>query len=363
MIHPIKKITLTLIIFIIFSFSLSAMDIKEGRIKLVLNETNGRFSLYYQTDPVEGEYTPLLLDQDPRTSGITLIINDEDKVTLGDSFDFDQKITKTPNGARISWNSKELYVYEDFSFVASPDSAVADGIKIRITIKNISEESMSVGLKYLFDTYLGEESKNHFYTEHDQSIVKETVLKGLMEKYWVSTADHDSPIGFLSMLDNTLVTPPDKVIFANWKRLNESGWILTTKEGRDFDLLPFSINDSAVSQYYYPVKLKKNEIRNIDLIIGNKTKTGFTKDTLSSNSIAVAIRELYNKIMNSNIDILKESSESIAKNQLTLVNEYMELIDKIIKVNKSLTRMDMELIDLMYMKLEKNRNEFEKKID
>ena len=57
------------------------------------------------------------------------------------------------------------------------------------------------------------------------------------------------------MLDNNIVTSPDKVIFSNWKRLDESGWTLNVKDGRNFNLLPYSINDSAVSHYYEPIRI------------------------------------------------------------------------------------------------------------
>jgi hypothetical protein len=43
-------------------------DFSSGRIKLVLHEETGRFSLYYITDYVLGKTIPLFFSPDPRTS-------------------------------------------------------------------------------------------------------------------------------------------------------------------------------------------------------------------------------------------------------------------------------------------------------
>ena len=187
-----KKAILTLLIFFTI-FNLGALEIKEGRMKLVLHETSGRISIFYQDKLVSNDYTSLLLKQDPRTSGITLIVNNKTE-RVGDTFEYEQTVSETRTGAEFNWKSKRLDITESFSFVTSAGNSIADGIKIDVTIENISEETLSIGMKYLFDTYLGEEnrSKVHFYLADDSEILSETLLKGIMPDFWVSSESIDA---------------------------------------------------------------------------------------------------------------------------------------------------------------------------
>jgi hypothetical protein len=68
------------------------------------------------------------------------------------------------------------------------------------------------------------------------------------------------------------VTPADKIVFANWKRLDQSLWNYHTEEMRDFNDLPYSVNDSAVCQYYNPKVLKSGAGRKIVIVIANSSE-------------------------------------------------------------------------------------------
>jgi hypothetical protein len=64
---------------------LAAVEIDSGKVRLILYEGIGRFSLYTRSPAME--YIPLFVDQDPRTSGISLVVNDK-IYKLGDSAEF-----------------------------------------------------------------------------------------------------------------------------------------------------------------------------------------------------------------------------------------------------------------------------------
>ncbi len=354
-----KKYFLTLLAIIFITFNLHSLELKEGRMKLVLHENSGRISVYYQDQLVTDDYTSLLLKQDPRTSGIVLLVNNKTS-RLGDTFEFDQTVSQTRSGAEFNWKSKTLDVTEAFSFVTSVGNSMADGIKIEITIKNISEETLSIGLKYLFDTWMGEDNKQkvHFYTSDGTEIKEETVLKGIMPDYWVSSPGYDSAAGLLMMLDNSVVTAPDKVIFANWKRLDESGWTLNTKDGRNFNLLPYSINDSAAAHYYEPLRVPAGSSRKITLVLGNVSKSGFSETQKDSSSST--LEDLYKRVStDTTAGGNVESIENTVKNELTLTEDLITHIERLLESDEPLSDSELEALNTMINKLESTQKKFE----
>lgn len=353
-----KKITFITILLLLSAANIFSLELKEGRMKLVLHENSGRISIFYQDKLVSNDYTSLLLKQDPRTSGITLVINNQTE-TVGDTFQYEQSVNTTRDGAEFNWKSKRLDITESFSFVTSAGNSIADGIKIVVTIENISEETLSIGMKYLFDTYLGEENKSkaHFYLDDNTEITSETSLQGIMPDYWISSEGIDSTTGLLVMLDNNVVTTPDKVIFANWKRLDESGWTLNTKENRNFNLLPYSINDSAVSHYYEPVRIPSGSKRVITLVMGNVSQNGFSNT--SKEESETSLDDLYNRVSVNESSTGLESEENKVLNELTLTEDLITHIERLLQSDKPLAEDELEALNTMIDTIEAKKSKLE----
>ncbi|MBI9108741.1 MAG: hypothetical protein JEZ04_18510 [Spirochaetales bacterium] len=354
-----KKVYIALIMLgCVLTLNINALELKEGRIKLILHESSGRISIFYQNKLASEEYTSLLLRQDPRTSGIILIVNNKLQ-RLGDTFEYEQSIVNTRSGSSFVWKSKQLKVTESFSFITSPGGSIADGIKIELEIENISEDSLSVGMKYLFDTYLGETNRgeSHFFLSDNSVIKSESTIKGLLPDYWISAEAADSEIGLLVMLDNEVVTSPDRITFANWKRLDESGWTLNIKDGRNFNLLPYSINDSAVSHYYEPIRIPSGSKRVITLVLGNKSPTGFS--TTSKTAADSSLDDLYNRVASENTSGRIVSQENSIRNELTLTEDLITHIDRLLESNEALTENELATLRVMIETLEKTKAKFE----
>ena len=62
--------------------------------------------------------------------------------------------------------------------------------------------------------------------------------------------------------------PADRIVFANWKRLSDASWSYETSASRDFSLQPYSVNDSAVSQYYDPRLLAPGAQATVTIVLG-----------------------------------------------------------------------------------------------
>lgn len=253
---------------------LSSLELKEGKIQLVLHEDFGRFSIAYRENPEAGNSIPLLLDQDPRTS-LLEIFSDNKILRMGESPGFSFSLAKTAEGASFLWVSPGLQVKQSFGFLKSRESSVIDAVRVTLEITNTADADNTVGAKYIFDTYLGEKSGNHFQVQGMEKITSETAFKPDSAKFSIlssspDTQGHDA-VGFFVLLDGEGVTSVDEVVLANWKRLNESPWKYEVNPKRNFNLLPYSINDSAISLLYRERPLKTGETRKITTIFGNKS--------------------------------------------------------------------------------------------
>jgi hypothetical protein len=234
------------------------LETSEGRLKLVLHRGMGRFSLY-----LDG--VALFVDQDPRTSGMALLLDDR-VYRLGDSGEFKESAELTSGGGRFTWTSKRLTVTENLSFQGG------EAVAVSVTIRNDSDREVSVGLRLLLDTYLGEASFPHFRTDREREINSElTYTAADMPAWWMSRSSRSSRApenpGLLVPLRGEGVTPPDLLVLANWKRLSESPWLYETAAARSFSELPYSINDSAACLYYGPAPLPAGASRTCQLVL------------------------------------------------------------------------------------------------
>jgi len=269
-----KACLLAIVLLVAAVCSLAALELDSGKVRLILHEGIGRFSMYTRRSAASAELIPLFVDQDPRTSGIALVV-DNRIYKLGNSVEFVENTERStdPSTAQFRWTSRSLEVVQEFTPVSSTPQAEAEGVRMSIRISNRSRNRLSVGMRLCLDTYLGEDNLSHFSSDRHQEIRSElTVDAADMIRYWLSpSSDSPQSVGLLCMTSGYDVTPPDKIVFANWKRLSEASWGYETSSNRNFNLMPYSINDSAVCMYYEPVDIPEQGSREIVLVLANVT--------------------------------------------------------------------------------------------
>ena len=339
-----KKLMFFTFLFLILALCSFSLELNNGRIKLVLHKNSGRFSIYYLSDPEKRKYTSFFLDQDVRTSLLSVVANNK-IYRLGESGSFKEKIEETAEGARFVWESQQLEITEEFTFVTSSGANQADGVLISLSLKNITDSSINVGVRYLFDTYLGESHNHHFETNLHDNMKNETVIeKDSMITYWLSRNIKDENVGLQMVTSGGNSTKPDKIIFANWKRLNETTWTYLSSDSRDFSSRPYSINDSAVCHYYNPVSLGSGKQRKISLLLGNMKEEGFaTDETLPFDDEIFTLEpdeELQNQIK-SDINVLEslllminkkiKSGDAVTDKDIAIMEEILDEIKTRIK--------------------------------
>jgi hypothetical protein len=267
-----KRLLMAAIAALACAASLPALEAKEGLVRLVVNESNARISLYRLIDIAKNRYEPLIFEQDPRTTFATLSAEGR-LYKLGDASEFRISTARTDTGARIEFRSASIVVRQLLDFARSDGSALADGIRVTFEIENISEREASLGLRYLVDTWLGEKSGLHFSTDKRAKIAEETaILPTSDDGYVASPGDRAS---FMIDFSGKGIDRPDKVLLSNWKRLSDAPWGFEVNSQRNFTLVPYSINDSAVALYWEPAPVARGAVRRISFAMGNLNEKGY----------------------------------------------------------------------------------------
>lgn len=336
-------ITLLCLLALLGTTSLWGLEVRSGRMELVLDEREGTFLPIYRADSGGNGGLPLLFGEDPRTSYFSLVVNNQ-VINPAESYEFEASLEPRGSGARYTWVSKRLELTQDFAFLKSLEAEASNGVGITLRVKNIGSDPLNLGLRYLFDTYLGEESGDHFSTQYGEKIENETQLRSPLPDYILSREEPSAENGLMLMLDGPGVTSPDMVLLANWKRLNESSWSFSVNSNRNFSRPPYSINDSAVALYYNPRPLEPGDERVIVLALGNIAPGGFlperdARDEKIENLVVglseggaergnpedelIAVRELL-----SEIDTLIEQGEEIPEEKVFLLRQLLTTLQE-----------------------------------
>lgn len=238
-----KKVLLSLFL-AISVLSLSALDIRDGLVRLRIDELNGRVILYRMTNVSGSQYEPLVFDGDPRTSTLMVSI-DGRKAKLGDSSEYKFSIRRTSSGAEIEYSSVVATITEKISFIKSLDSRVSNGFKIEYVIKNLSTREYKVMLRRIWDTRLGEPKGRHFCSNLSDKIEEEQAFTAESPESFIMTPGETASMAVLL----AKVPRPDTVVIANWKRLSDAAWMYSTYM-KGFSMAPYSLNDSAIGFFW-----------------------------------------------------------------------------------------------------------------
>jgi hypothetical protein len=256
------------------SAALWALEVEEGNIRLTLDEDSSRFLIDVKSPDSTGEWIPLIFAEDPRTSGLD--IREGNRVfRIGDGGEFRQVAEVTDEGIFFIWTSPTLRIAERFRFIRSVGGRVVDGVQLDISITNLDEQSTAVSARVLLDTYLGERENAHFSTPRRQQITREADILPSASESYIRSTPAGSREGLQVMLSGPGITTPNQVAVANWKRLSDSNWEYAVNEDRNFNRLPYSINDSALLLSYGEMILEQNDRYEISLQLGGLADNGF----------------------------------------------------------------------------------------
>ncbi|MDR1147966.1 MAG: hypothetical protein LBK66_04980 [Spirochaetaceae bacterium] len=269
-----KKLYIVFTLIFLFGKTFSntyAAEYIDGRIKLVIDEKIGRFSLFYMTDVGSKVYEPLFWEKDKRTSFLSAYVNSKE-YKMGSNSEFKMVIRGERNKPALVFESRFLSITESFSFIRTASSGVSNGVRIDITVESWALDATNVGVRLLIDTFLGEKNKPPFRTDL-RTISAETIIdKTSPEEYWVTRNDEYGLMGSI-FVEGT--PAPDFLQFANWRRMNAARYKVDYVSGRSFNYMPFSVKDPAVC-YFLDVKpMERWEQRVMTVLLAAEDNYGF----------------------------------------------------------------------------------------
>ena len=164
---------------------------------------------------------------------------------------------KTADGIVITYEVPSVATVNlYFSFFASEKKKDYDMVKVRATVKNISDRNDEFVLKTILDTVLGETGTYHFYTYEDVPVKNEALYRTLQNQKWfVSKNMNTSMQLFFTGADCSV---PELVALANYSTLEKNSWEPDMLSYRGFDTV-LSYSNSAVCTIWKPMKLAPSE--------------------------------------------------------------------------------------------------------
>ena len=237
----ISSLLFTLLILIIPVFG---VEQKDSNYRLSFDEEKAVWEMNYSH---KGQLYALFENSDPGTTYLTIKL-DNRTYKLQKSAFFNQHLEEYPGLIILHWSNKILHVTQSVQV----DHQIK-GFKVNVSVRNLSKNYLSIGLKQIIDIFNNARGAD-FLIEGDKPIDSEkSWTDGSLPSYWETnpTEDSDFRLSFTPYGDRK----PDQIVFSNWKRLSDSDWDFNIREGRDFSLLPYSINDSAAGIFYNPVSI------------------------------------------------------------------------------------------------------------
>jgi hypothetical protein len=328
-----KRTLLAAILLVSIAVLASGVTISSDKLELIVFDSNGRFSLYAIED--SGKKTALLVDEDPRTTVLTVLAGSK-IYRMGDSFEFRQSIESTDDTVNITWSAPIITVKETFKIDGSK-------LQITLTIENTSEQNIEIGVRYLLDTKLGE--KGVHFAADDLPVATETDYVWATP-YELVTSDGED-VDLHLMLSGDGITDPDRVVVANWKRLNDSSWTFQSNQDRDFSLLPYSINDSAVALYFEPEQVPSSTVKSLSYVL-DWVKTGSTLSTAETTT------EQESELSGTGVDA--ETIDAILS-EIVKIDSFLILLDRFINGDEPPTSAEIDSLKERLSQIEKEKED------
>ncbi|TVR93287.1 MAG: hypothetical protein EA428_02335 [Spirochaetaceae bacterium] len=269
--------------------ALPAIEQTAGSLRIELLPSSSSFRLYLRAQPNSEDRPsalqshdnqrsiPLLYTDDPTTSFFSLLEDGRVYLPARDR-DFRPTLVETEDGyPAFMFTSRNLEIRQ--VFIPRPGRRIAaDAFEIRFEIRNASTRARSIAVRYVLDTHLGESMGIHAVMEQSdgtqQIATREIGFEPSRFQAVRTTRDSAEPaalglrIPFTTEAAGTsIITPPEKVLVANWRRIIESGWDYTPVTGRGFSYPPYSRNDSALVLFFPEMNIEPGAEHHISILL------------------------------------------------------------------------------------------------
>ena len=146
-------------------------------------------------------------------------------------------------------------------------------------INNKAVKNNTYDFYLCLDTYLGEKSNEHFILQDNFTINKESKIETPENLTKITSYDKKKQLGLIVIFNkNDDQKVPSLVYFANWKKVQTAIGLYSPVDGMSFDLLPNSINDSALFIQYNNQEIPSAKQNKYEFILS--AKNNIRKETI-----------------------------------------------------------------------------------
>ena len=267
--------------------TVSATDQSRLPLGLEMNFQNGAFWIS------KGDQY-LLNRNNSESLRISLIIDDEIHV-LNDSHIFDLQINNNARIPSVIWKSPQYIVHLLFFQIEK------NAIQMSLVLYNKNDRKSSIGVRLLFDTILDEQMDGGIYIDdilyHHEQFIQGVDSISAINSQNVPENKLSSSLGeeLVFALRGKNITPPDRILIANYRRINRNPWYFRIKEGRDLAYPPYSGKNSGIAFYFDPVSIPVGKHHVYQIVLGDDSQR-----TYQAFPFAIALQALFGE----NYDIL-----------------------------------------------------------
>ena len=255
-----KTVSLAAGLLLLCAVSIAAAErvsLKNEYIEVLVERETGRFTIRSTggspfTEADDNRF--LLYDATPSTSYTTIALDGGSDVYQFGSDDgkFVTRPVLTNDSVVAVWRRDDCEVTQILTLVKSPASEVADSASIAYRVRNLSSRRLTVGIRILLDPSLGDVDGIPYQVPGHGLVDSEYEFRDAsVPQYWYSYDDLKNPrVRAMGTLRGPGVIPPDRIVFAAWRRLSRNPWRFLTEQGESFRQSLFGSRDSAVALFY-----------------------------------------------------------------------------------------------------------------
>ncbi|MCM1157460.1 MAG: NEW3 domain-containing protein [Bacteroidales bacterium] len=153
-------------------------------------------------------------------------------------------------------NRNGIHIVQTLSFCKNSATGREDVVEVKYLVTNNADVDRNVGCRIMMDTQLGENDRAPFRIPGYGEITTETEFEGeeIPQIWQVFNSLRNPKVVAQGRFFKSEEDRPDKVQFANWRRLNDTNWELKINKGS-------GNGDSAVAATWYEKALAPGESR------------------------------------------------------------------------------------------------------
>ncbi len=349
-----KRGLLISILFLFIPFFVYTEQLKLlGNLFMVsVSEEDGRFVVYQRANKQE-KWKPLIFEDFPSTTYFRFFAKNLNIIDFGAGGRNNYSEARIVDNSIIYfWQNRELKITLKYTLTSARSGDSSDTLLIDMNILNLNDTDITVNYILCVDSFLGEKSNRHFLLPGDIVINEEKeILKDGIPNY-ITSYDPSQKIGLNVIFNKENQQSPYRVFFANWKKVEQSSGLYKVESGRNFDLKPYSINDSALFLEFRDVKIASKALASNRFVLSTKNDVNIVnnvkdsdKTTTTQNKESVTTTTTTTTVSTITTTTILQNIDNNNFNNMT-ISELLALLDKINKKlssNEKLTDEDIEL--------------------